>query len=64
MDGTFPGTMQQLLASSRGSAGGLLRTTRTMQATVPGTIVGLHASDSVRGRFTGVATAMQCTLAR
>ena len=46
---------------------GLLRTVRTMQAAAPRTIVGLHASDSVRDRFsafTSVATAMQCTLAR
>ena len=47
-----------------GQREGLLRTGRTMQAAAPGTIVGLHALDSVRDRFTGVATAMQCTLAR
>jgi hypothetical protein len=35
-----------------------------MQAAAPGTIVGLHASDSERDRFPGEATAMQCTLAR
>ena len=47
-----------------GQREGLLRMARTMQAAALGTIVGLHASDSVRDRFTGVATAMQCTLAR
>ena len=47
-----------------GQREGLLRMARTIQAAALGTIVGLHASDSVRDRFTGVATAMQCTLAR
>ena len=50
-----------------GQREGLLRTARTMQAAAPRTIVGLHASDSVRDRFsafTSVATAMQCMLAR
>ena len=37
---------------------------RVMQAAALGTIVGLHASDSVWDCFTSVAAEMQCTMAQ
>ena len=62
LDGTFLDTNG--CSREPGQREGLLRTARAMQVAAPGTIVGLHASDSVRDRFTGVAAAMQYTLAR
>ena len=47
-----------------GQREGLLCMARTMHAAALGTIMGLRTSDSVRDCFTGVATAMQCMLAR
>ena len=61
---TAPSSTPTAARVEPGQREGLLRMARTIQAAALGTIVGLHASDSVRDRFTGVATAMQCTLAR
>ena len=61
---TAPSSTPTAARVEPGQREGLLRTARTMQAAAPGTIVGLHAPDSVRDRFTSVATAMQCTLVR